>query len=695
VDRIAFRPTAARNGGPLASPWTLVGAMLLVFGGALAWVSYEDYRETMEREYRYLDAHTRIAQERMGEIVTDVRRALTHVSDEHPVHSTQSPTDYNAWLAERTREVPAVRWIAIADPSGRITASSNPGLVGTDASKQEFFAVRQADPQRPDFHVARPAKTIDGDYVLSFSLPIFADGRRLLGVAEAVAPFDALRNVLQDVQHLHPRSAAAIVHDDGEFVLHSGYAAGGVGRNGANAAFRAFLAAGRAPMFATAVSLTDGLRRMYAIRPVEGTPLNVVMGIPLDEVLAPWRRHLLLRTLLFLCCAAFLAGLVRTMRRRRQEVRAGQEFSERLVNTANAMMLVLDHEGVITAVNEAAERVTGFRREALVGHSIFDTLMPRTRFPRAWQSFLRYREAGEVPRAFEAPIQTGSGEKRVIAWQNSAVFAESEAPAILSFGIDVTERVQLQQVRNREEISRRMVAMQEEERRRLATELHDRTSPNLTVLDINLKMLANSLPKDSPAELGNLIEDASATLADTIASIRSVSFDFRPPLLDYAGLWPALSAYARQFSRRTGIEVHMAEQDPALRLAPEVETNLFHIAQEALTNCARHSHAAEVSIALLPRDDALVLTIEDDGAGFDPGGVQGMGMVMMRQRAAFIGGRLELSTQRGKGTRLSVSFSAATSAANCAAPRAIHPAASHASAFAPAARPLAKHAVSR
>ncbi|HEX8961487.1 MAG TPA: PAS domain S-box protein [Rhodocyclaceae bacterium] len=686
-----FRRWLHGDARSLASTWTIPFVALLLAGTVLAWVSVDEYHEVIDQEYRFLDAHTRIAQNEVADLVHDVRQVLGHVAEEYPRYPGQRRSAFMTRLTELRREVPDVRMLAVLDPAGRIEVGSNADIAGFDASGREYFTAHQQGARRLEFHISRPYKTIYGDHSVSFSLPILDDQGQLLGIAVAAIHYNAFKSILSEIRPARPRSTAAVVNNEGDFIYHLPYADSSAGRNAsANQAFLAFLKAGRRPTRALAASLTDGLARLYVIRPIEGTPLNVGATLPLDDALAPWRRNLVLRGVLFVLGMALILRLAWTAHRRQQEALAGRQFSDRLMDTANAMMIAVDHDGVVIAANEAAERTTGFPRKELVGRSWFETAMPRDRLPGAWTGFLRYRANGEVPRSFEAPIVTRAGEKRVIAWQTSPFVARDGTPGTLSFGIDITERSQLLELRNREQISRRLVSIQEEERRRLAVELHDRSSPNLTVLDINLKLLADSLPADAPPQVFNLIEDTQATLSDTIAAIRAVSFDFRPPLLDYAGLWPTLDAYVRQFGRRTGIATEIAIEHPELKLAPEIETNLFRIAQEALTNCARHSLAGRMSIRQSICGEEAALVIEDDGVGFDAGGEWGEGLTMMRQRAEFIGGTLDVDSHPGEGTRITIAFSAC-GAETCPA----QGSSSQASAPSAAARPPAKHAVSR
>jgi PAS domain S-box-containing protein len=682
---------------PLSSTLAIPGVVLLLSAAVLGWISYDEYQETIEQEYRFLDVHARIAQGQMGDLSHHVQQLLTRVAEELPQYPEQRRGEYSTELAKLNREIPDVKTLAVLDTRGRVVMAANPSLVGFDGSKREYFTAHLGRPIRDRLAISLPYKTVYGDYSVAFSLPILDRQDESVGIAVAGIHDGFFESVLKEIQPTRQLSSAFIVNNRGDYLYRLPDREGSIGQNAtSNAAFQNFLHSGRQTTRGIGISPNDGLERMYVFRAIPDVPLNVGVSLPLYDVLTAWRRNLALRAVLFVLAAGVILRLAWTAQRRQQEALADEKYAELLIETANAMVIGVDSAGKMVVVNEATERVTGYRRVELIGRSIFDTLMPRDRFPRAWEAFLRYRESGQAARAFEAPILTRSGEERTIAWQNSAVFAHGSAPALLSFGIDMTERLQMQKLRDREEISRRLVGIQEEERRRLAIELHDRTSPNLSVLDINLKLLASALPTNAPTDLTHLIEDTSAMLEDTIASIRSVSLDFRPPLLDYAGLWPALTAYARQFTRRTGIEVKITGQEGLLRLDAEVEGNLFHIVQEAMMNCAQHSHAESLFIRQTCHGNEFILMILDDGAGFDPDACKsGRGLTMMHQRAKFIGGKLHIDSHPGKGACIAVRYSMSEATGYGQTPAAARPSASQVNAPLPATRPLAKHAVSR
>jgi len=210
-------------------------------------------------------------------------------------------------------------------------------------------------------------------------------------------------------------------------------------------------------------------------------------------------------------------------------------------------------------------------------------------------------------------------------------------------------------------LSRRLVEIQETERRSLSRELHDRVGQNLTALSINLDILATSLARDEHTEQRARIQDSASLLESTVDSIENVMAELRPPMLDDYGLLPALHWYAKDFSKRTGIEVAVHGDDHADRLEPGVEIALFRIAQEALTNVLKHARATRVDISLKQDDAACIMTLTDDGVGIDSrsrGGSHrhGLGMVTMRERSQAVGGRFSARSRRGGGTEIEITI---------------------------------------
>ncbi len=230
------------------------------------------------------------------------------------------------------------------------------------------------------------------------------------------------------------------------------------------------------------------------------------------------------------------------------------------------------------------------------------------------------------------------------------------------------ERERIEHAEHVAELSRRVVLTQEEERHRMARELHDRTSANLAAMQLNLKSVARTVPASEPEDQ-ELLHETGHLLADTIVSIREFCAELRPALLDYAGLLQAIRSLAAQVERRTGIQAEVDDRGWSGTLSPTVEADVFRIVQEALLNCTKHSQAQHARIVLAQRDGRFSVDVADDGQGFDPaslgqGGRRvGQGLLNMRDRAALAGGTLTIESAVGAGTRIRFALDDASAAA--------------------------------
>jgi len=339
--------------------------------------------------------------------------------------------------------------------------------------------------------------------------------------------------------------------------------------------------------------------------------------------------------------------------------------------TANAI-IITDRHGLIEWANPAFRALTGYTREEALGHNPRDLLKSGIQAHEHYGDLWRTILAGKVWHG-ELVNRRKDGshyhEDQIITPVRDKYGAISHFVAVKQ---DITER-KLNEARMNE-LSRHLVELQEDARRRLAGELHDRTSPNLAAIGINLNVMAATLQEEGSAELAARLEDTRALIEDTTASIREICADLRPPVLDYAGLLAALESYAHQFARRTGIAVQVDCSNRDARLPPELESALFRIAQEALTNCAKHARTPEakagtsatsIRVTLCQGGRPIVLTVADNGVGFDPDRVRaeklhgGLGIITMKELAEFSGGTFTLESSPGKGTRIGVEIDSA------------------------------------
>ena len=207
-------------------------------------------------------------------------------------------------------------------------------------------------------------------------------------------------------------------------------------------------------------------------------------------------------------------------------------------------------------------------------------------------------------------------------------------------------------------MSRRLVDVQESERRQFSRELHDRVGQNLTALSISIDILKTQLADNGNEAFRSRLNDAAALLESTAGAIENVMSELRPPMLDDYGLLPALQWYANEFSGRTGIQARVDGDEGMERLPQASEIALFRIAQEALNNVAKHAHAGQVHISLERSETGFTMSVWDDGAGIDAAPASrrrpGLGMVTMRERTQAVGGRFEVRSEPGGGTRVAV-----------------------------------------
>ncbi len=221
---------------------------------------------------------------------------------------------------------------------------------------------------------------------------------------------------------------------------------------------------------------------------------------------------------------------------------------------------------------------------------------------------------------------------------------------------EIEERRRIE--RERRELVRRIVSAQEDERRRISRELHDQLGQSLTALRLKLEGVRKQCGERS--KLRPPVEELQQIAARLDSDVDFLVWELRPTVLDDLGLVPALTNFTREWSKHFGIPVDYHTVGLEGRLSQNAETNLYRIVQEALNNVSKHAAAANVDLMIERRGDDVILIIEDDGRGFDPGLVnvsqsgRGMGLVGMRERAALIGGSVEIESAPGQGTTVFV-----------------------------------------
>ena len=206
------------------------------------------------------------------------------------------------------------------------------------------------------------------------------------------------------------------------------------------------------------------------------------------------------------------------------------------------------------------------------------------------------------------------------------------------------------------ELSARLVEAQETERRSISRELHDEVGQSLSALLVGLSNLSAAIPLSASAELKPHVEGIRKLAESSVGVVRNITLLLRPSMLDDLGLVPALQWQAREVSKRTGMHVDVAVEGVSDDLPEQYKTCVYRVVQEALNNCARHAAANTVRIIVRQGKAHLMLSIQDDGRGFQTDLHRGLGLLGMEERVTHLGGSLELDSGPGRGTLIAISL---------------------------------------
>jgi PAS domain S-box-containing protein len=339
-----------------------------------------------------------------------------------------------------------------------------------------------------------------------------------------------------------------------------------------------------------------------------------------------------------------------------------QEAQNRLaaiVESSEDAIVSKDLDGTITSWNKAAERIFGYSAEEAIGRHI-TLIIPQDRLGEENDILARLRR-GERVDHFETVRKRKNGILFDVSVTISPVKdGHGRVIGASKVARDITDRKETERALREAELSGRLLQLQDEERRRVARELHDGAGQLLAALSMNSSAISEEKAKLSP-EAARGVEENHSLIDQAISEIRTVSYLLHPPLLDEVGLKSALSEYVNGFGQRSRICVSLEFPSDLERLPHVVELSLFRIVQECLTNIHRHSGSATARVRLLHVPGEIQLEVADEGRGIDPeiqekffaGRSTGVGLHGMRERVRQIGGALQIHSN-GKGTAVRV-----------------------------------------
>lgn len=365
-----------------------------------------------------------------------------------------------------------------------------------------------------------------------------------------------------------------------------------------------------------------------------------------------------------------LDALAREDRRREAEDLAQREqhFSSAMIESMPGILYFYNDQGRFLRWNQNFVAASGYSPQE-IAH-----MQPLDFFDGLEQTLLSEKiaqvyEDGES--CVEASFRSKDGSTRPYFFTGKRLLFDGVS-CLIGVGIDVSLQKQAQQeleayAHRLQAVSRRLLEVQENERRMLARELHDSVGQELTALSLNLSIINSVLPVDVADKVRSRLDDSQTLLENTSQHLRNVMIELRPPGLDELGLLPALKDHAQRVAQRSGFALRIQGAEPQPRLPATTEIALFRIAQEALNNTVKHAQAPSISIDLHESQGQIRLVVADDGCGFAPlsspshgKGPYRMGMTTMRERAEAIGARLHIESGTGRGTRVIVELGRAS-----------------------------------
>ena len=339
--------------------------------------------------------------------------------------------------------------------------------------------------------------------------------------------------------------------------------------------------------------------------------------------------------------------------------RSSREMAQQaeLLDLTNDAAFISNHENRVTYWNRGAERLYGWRKDEAIGQDASDLL--QTEFPTSYKEVLETMDKTGV---WEGELQqtTRYGHRMTVASRWTYRRDNDGTPiGWLEINSDLTLQKQSQEAARR--LSARILKVQDEERRKVARELHDSLGQYLASLKVNVSASLRSVSSDPSRQL---LQECAELLDQCLTETRTISYLLHPPLLDETGLASPIRWYVEGFSKRSGIQVTLNIPDNIPRFSNEIETAVFRILQESLTNAHRHAKTSRVEIEIQVGADTIVMSVRDYGSGIPPRLLRsfmerservGVGLAGMRERARELGGLMTvIHADDGPGTIIAV-----------------------------------------
>jgi PAS domain S-box-containing protein len=351
-------------------------------------------------------------------------------------------------------------------------------------------------------------------------------------------------------------------------------------------------------------------------------------------------------------------GMAEKLEKKIRELEVSEEKYSTLVENANDGIVIIEDQKYVFA-NRAFAKIMGYSKDELVGMDYLKIVAPESVEPLK-ERHMRRLQGFDVPTITEATFVDRNGQARYFE-VNASLIGHDDRKAVLVIFRDVTDNKEYE--RNLKRLSEQVLRTQEEERKRISRELHDEIGQALAAMSISVDVL---LHDDGRVDdrVSRRLQDVKKLIEKSTDDVHRISYDLRPYLLDNFGLVPALRWYTDAFTERTGVEVGLQIEGEWQKLSPALETTVYRVIQEALTNISKYAGAKRAFILLSAVSRGIELAIEDDGRGFATEPVQrkgglmkgGLGLFGIGERVSAVGGSFSIASKAGMGTKLVITI---------------------------------------
>jgi len=351
---------------------------------------------------------------------------------------------------------------------------------------------------------------------------------------------------------------------------------------------------------------------------------------------------------------AIVALLWQRARKRKVEAelkKSEQKFSKAFRRSPLAFTLVSLVDYRFIEVNDTFEQYMGWRRDEAIGRKPLDLKIWVDTNQRS--TFIERIHTQGTVRSMEVVFRRKDGQVWTGLVSSELIDVNGE-PCVLSLIADITVRKEAEEALA--DISRKIIAVQEGERTRIARDLHDDINQRLALLSVEIKQLIDS-PPNSSGELGRQLSDVRERLSETSAGVQSISHELHSPQLEYLGIVAAMKGFCREFAARQSLQIDFRSDDIPQPPSREVSLCLFRVLQEALHNAVKHSRVKYFEVMLSCSGDQLDLTVADRGTGFDPKTAAdngGLGLISMRERVRLVNGNIAIEAKPTRGRTIHV-----------------------------------------